>query len=144
MGDFLSRMTLKFDGCPWKTIWHLFYTTSTVCIISKPSVYWNWSYFLETLNFGSQLAIFVPCDLEIWRMTLQNKMAPLLCYFKLSASFNGHGWIKTGVTVKKRPILRKNQQIFFDGWPWKTIKHPLMPHEALCIISSWYVNSNWS
>ena len=30
--DFLPRTTLKFDGWPWKTIWHLFYATlSFVC-----------------------------------------------------------------------------------------------------------------
>ena len=27
IGDFLSRVTLKFDGWPWKTIGHLFYST---------------------------------------------------------------------------------------------------------------------
>ena len=32
---------------------------------------------------------FVPCDFQIWRMTLKNKMAPLLCCFKLCASFHG-------------------------------------------------------
>ena len=29
IGDFLSRVTLKYDGWPWKTIGHLFYTTSS-------------------------------------------------------------------------------------------------------------------
>ena len=29
IGDFLSRVTLKFDGWPWKTIGHLFYATSS-------------------------------------------------------------------------------------------------------------------
>ena len=29
IGDMLSRMTLKFDGWPWKTIGHLFYATSS-------------------------------------------------------------------------------------------------------------------
>ena len=28
--DFLSHVTLKFDGWPWKTIGHLFYATSSV------------------------------------------------------------------------------------------------------------------
>ena len=51
--------------------------------------------------------ILGPCDLEIWRMTLQNKTAPLLCYFKLCASFCSHWWIKTWVTVRKRPIWVK-------------------------------------
>ena len=35
---------------------------------------------------------FVPCDLEIWRITLKNNRAPLLCYFKLCASFHSHWW----------------------------------------------------
>ena len=29
IGDVLSRVTLKFDGWPWKTIGHLFYATSS-------------------------------------------------------------------------------------------------------------------
>ena len=29
IGDMLSRVTLKFDGWPWNTIGHLFYTTSS-------------------------------------------------------------------------------------------------------------------
>ena len=29
IGIFLSRVTLKFDGWPWKTIGHLFYATSS-------------------------------------------------------------------------------------------------------------------
>ena len=44
-----------------------------------------------------------PCELEIWRMTLQNNRAPLLCYFKLCAAFRTNWWIQTGVTVRKRP-----------------------------------------
>ena len=42
---------------------------------------------------------FEPCDLEIWRMTLKNNRAPLLCYFKLGAAFRTHWWIQTGVTA---------------------------------------------
>ena len=29
IGDMLSLVTLQFDGCPWKTIGHLFYATSS-------------------------------------------------------------------------------------------------------------------
>ena len=42
-------MTFEFDGWPWKTIGHLFYT--------MPS-------------FGQNRRCFVPSDLEIWYMTL--------------------------------------------------------------------------
>ena len=50
---------------------------------------------------------FVPCDLEIWWMTLENNRAPLLYHTKLCASFQIHRWIQIGVTVRKRSILVK-------------------------------------
>ena len=83
-------------------------------------------------------------------MTLQNNRAPLLCYFKLCASFRSHWWIQTGVTVRKRPIWVKFDDFLrrvtlkFDGWPRKTIGHLFMLLQALCIISYPFVNSNWS
>ena len=56
---------------------------------------------------------FIPYDLEIWRMmTLKNNRAPApqgpaLCCSKLCASYWSHGWIQTGVTVRKPPIWVK-------------------------------------
>ena len=56
-----------------------------------------------------------------------NKRAPLLCYFKLFASFHSHWWIQTGVTVWKRLIwvnidaFLSRVSLKFDGWPSKTI-----------------------
>ena len=64
----------------------------------------NLSSSLETPNLGQIWPFLEPCDLEIWRMTLQNNGAPLLWYFKLYASFRSHWWIQTWVTVRKRPI----------------------------------------
>ena len=69
------------------------------------------------------------CDLAIWRMTLKNNRAPLLCYFKLCASFPSHRWFQTWDTVWKRPILVKIHDfksrvaLQFDVWPWITIGH---------------------
>ena len=89
----------------------------------------NWSYSPETPNLGQIRRFLEPCDLEIWRMTLKNNRAPLLCYFKLYASFCSHRWIQAGVTVRKRPIWVKINDFFrrvtlqFDVWPWKTIGH---------------------
>ena len=82
---------------------------------------------LTQIGFNS--SIFQPCDLEIWQMTFKNKRAPLLCYFKLCASFQCHRLIQTGVTVRKRLIWVKIDDFFsrvtlkFDGWPWETIGH---------------------
>ena len=47
---------------------------------------------------------FVPCDLQIWRMTPKNNRTPLLCYFKVCVLFRSHWWLQTAVTVWKRPI----------------------------------------
>ena len=100
-----------------------------LCIISYPLVNSNLSYSPETANLGQIRRFIEPCDLEIWRMTLQNNRAPLLCDFKLCAAFRTHWWIQTGVTVQKRPIWVKFDDFWsratlkFDGWPWKTIGH---------------------
>ena len=100
-----------------------------LCIISKPS--WNsrCNHSPETPNLG-QSRQFFPRDLEIWRMTLKNNRTPLLCYFKLCASFCSHGWIAvTWVTVRRRPIWVKIGDFLssvackFDGWHWKTVGH---------------------
>ena len=100
-----------------------------LCIISYPLVNSNFNYSPEMPNLGQIRQFLEPCDLEIWRMTLQNNMAPLLCYFKLSTSFCSHWWIQTWVTVRKRQIwvkfddFKSRAALKFDGWPCKTIGH---------------------
>ena len=123
-------MTFKFNGWPWKTIEPLFCATSNfVCHFIAIG-----EFKLELQSgktqFGSKSTFFfVLCDLEIWRMTLKNNRAPLLCCFKLCSSFHSHHWIQTGVTVGKHPIWVKigdflsRVTLKFDGWPWKTIGH---------------------
>ena len=88
------------------------------------------AYSPETPNLGHNRWCFVPCDLEIWWMTLENNRASLLCCFKLCATFHSHRWIQTGVTVRTRPIWVKIDDLFlavwllkFDRWHWKTIGH---------------------
>ena len=123
-------------------------------------------WYQSNTQFRSKSAFFVPCDLEIWWMTLinlraplrtgvtvrkhsirvkignfwsrvtvwpgnlrENNRAPLLCCFKLSASFNSHQSIQTGVTVRKNSIRVKIWAFLssvisnIHGWPWKTIGH---------------------
>ena len=82
-------------------------------------------------QIGFKSSIFQP----LWPWNLmddpkkKNNRAPLLCYFKLFASFHSHWWIQTGVTVWK-PLIWVNINaclsrvtLKFDGWPWKTIGH---------------------
>ena len=105
--DFNSRVTLKLDRWPWKTIGYLFYATSSFVHYFIAIGDFKLEIQAGNAQFGSNLTILEPCDLVIWRMTLKNNRAPLQCYFKLCASFCSHWWIQTGVTVRKRSIWVK-------------------------------------
>ena len=113
----------------WKTIGHLSFAVSS--FVQHFIAIGEFKLELQSGNaqFGSIQLFLEPCDLKIWRMTLKNNRAPLLCYFKLYASFRSHRWIQAGVTVRKRPIWVKIDDFFsrvtlqFDVWPWKTIGH---------------------
>ena len=83
-----------------------------LCIISWPSVKSKWSYSPETPNLGQNRWFFVPCDLEMLQMTLNNNRAPLLFFFMLCASFHSHLWIQNGVIVRKRSIWVKISDFF--------------------------------
>ena len=65
------------------------------------------AYNPETPNLGQNQWCFVPCDLGICWMTLENNRASFLCCFKLCGTFHSHWWIQTGVKVRKRPIWVK-------------------------------------
>ena len=105
--DFFSRVTLKFEVWPGKTIGHLFYATSS--FVHHFVAIGEFKLELQSRNaqFGSNSKIFRA--VWPWNLTydLENNRAPLLCYFKLCASFRSHWWIQTGVTVRKRPISVK-------------------------------------
>ena len=107
IGDMLSRVTLTFDGWPWKTIGNLFYATSNFVHHLVPIGEFKLELQSRNAQFGSNSMIFRavrPCNL---RDDLENYRAPLLCYFKLCATFQSHWWIQTGVTVQKLPIWVK-------------------------------------
>ena len=67
----------------------------------------DWPIVRKRPILGQNRWCFVPCDLEIWWMTLENDRVSLLCCFKLCATFHSHWWIQTGVTVRKRPVWVK-------------------------------------
>ena len=88
----------------------------------------NWSYSPETPNLGQNQQFY----LAVWPSNLTydlKKMAHLLPYFKLCASYRNHCWIQTGVTVRNCPIWVKFDDFFsrvtlqLDVWPSKTIGH---------------------
>ena len=66
VGDFLSCVTLKFDGWPWKTIGHLFYTTSSFVHHFKFISEFKLKLQSRNAQFGSKLAIF--CPVRPWNL----------------------------------------------------------------------------
>ena len=110
--DFYSRMTLKFDVWPWKTIGHLYYATSSSMHHFVAIGEFKLELQSGNAQFGSKSTIFLPvwpCNLTY---DLENNRAPPLCYFKLCASFRSHRWFQTWVTVGS------NSPIFRAVWPW--------------------------
>ena len=104
---FLSCVIMKLEGWPWKTIRHLFYIS--LSFVHHFKAIGEFKQELQSRN----AQFFVLWDLEIWRMTSKDNMIPLLCYFKLCASFRSHRWIlKTGVIVWKCPISVKIEDFF--------------------------------
>ena len=75
------------------------------------------------LNSGQNQGFFVPCDLEIWQMTLRNNRH----IFYANLNFVHHVIV---ISVFKLELQSGNAQfqwkliIFFcPVWPWKTIGH---------------------
>ena len=74
--QFGSKLAILCSVWPWNLMDDLGKQKRTssilyqaLCIISNPSVNWNWSYSLETLNSSQNRLFFVLCDLEILLMT---------------------------------------------------------------------------
>ena len=120
---FLSCVTLKLDGWPWKTIGHLIHTALSFVQHFKA----NGIFKLELQSRKRSIRVkiggfFVQCDLENLRMTLKNNRAPLLCCFNLWAE------LQSG----NAQFMSKSRNFFslvtlkFHWWPWQTIGHLLL------------------
>ena len=132
----LTSVTLTFDLWPWPFAW-----TSLLTMVITPENFM----MIRWWEHGEKGVTDRRTDRRTDRQTdgqtdglnqsysclvaAKNNRAPLLCYFKLYASFHSHRWIQAGVTVRKRPIWVKIIDFFsrvtlqFDVWPWKTIGH---------------------
>ena len=102
-----------------KTIGQLFNATSSFVHHFLAIVEFKLELQSGNAQSGSNSQFLEPCDLEIWRMTLKNNRAPLLCCFQLCAWFHCHMWIQTGVRVRKRlSWVLTSVTLTFDLWPW--------------------------
>ena len=118
IGDFLFRVTLKFDEWPWKTIGHLFNATSSFVhhFIA------NGEFILELQSRNAQIGLiwrfFELCDLEIWWMTLKNYRAPLLCNIKLYTSFISSSFVNSNWSYSLETVKLGCDLCDLDLWPW--------------------------
>ena len=106
----ISQMTLKSNSSPLITYFEL---CASFC-----SHWWiqSWITIRERpiwVIFGDFLS---PVTLKYDRWPWKINRIPLLCYFKLCASFRSHLWIGTGVMVRKKPKLGQN--LLWPLWPW--------------------------
>ena len=96
-----------------------------LCSISYPLVNSNWSYSSETPNLGQIWQFLEPCDLEIWRMTLENNrplQALCIISYPLVNSNLSYNFQKRSIRVKIDDFLSRVTLKFY-GWPSKTIGH---------------------
>ena len=121
-------MTLKFDEWPWKTIGHLFYTTSSFVYHFKSVGELKLKLQSTNAQFGSNRRFFVLCDLEIWW-----PWKTLGHFFCVASSFVHHftaisQFRKLSYSLET-PNFGQNRQFFsrltliFNGWPSKTKGH---------------------
>ena len=116
IGDVLYRVTLKFDGWPWKTIGHLSFAVSS--FVQHFIAIGEFKLELQSGNaqFGSNLMIFR----AVWPWNLR--------YDLKRGKSEGFECCDRPI-VRKRPIWVKIGDVLyrvtlkFDGWPWKTIGH---------------------
>ena len=87
---FSSRVTIKFDGRPWKTIGHLFYTTPSLEHYFKAIGDFKLELQSRNIQFGSK-----SISLAVWPWNLINGTSSFVHHFV------HHMWIQTGVTVWK-------------------------------------------
>ena len=110
----------------------------------------NWIYSPKMLNSGQNRPFCSRVTLQFDKYFLKNNRAPLLCHFKLCASFRSHRWIQTGVTVRKRSIrLKLGQDLFWPLWYWPLTSGLNLLHEhhfcqwgLFLTISWWYDERN--
>ena len=104
----VTSVTLTFDLWPWPFAW-----TSLLSPVITPEnfmmIRW-WEHSQKGVTDGqTDRRTDRRMDWTIHRAAwsqLKNR-APLLCCFKLCATFHSHRWIQTGVAVRKHPIWVK-------------------------------------
>ena len=148
---FLPSVSFIFDRWPWKTIGHLFYATSG--FVHHLIAIGEFKLELQSGNtqFGSKSTIFQ----ILWPWNLTDYLEKKIRHFFYATSSFEHHFIVIGEFKLKlqsgNAQFGSKSTIFRDVWPWNLTddletQQGTSPkqHQALCIISSPYVDSTWS
>ena len=126
IGDFLSRMTLKFDEWPWKTIGYLFYTTLSFVHHFKAMG----EFKLEKRSIRVKISNFLPrvtfkYDEWPWKSIgyLSYAASSFVCHFLVIGKFKLELQSGNAQFGSNSTIFFSRVTLIFDGWPWKTIGH---------------------
>ena len=147
---FLSRVNVKFDGWPWKTIGHPFYTTSSFVHYSKAIGEFKVELLSRNAQFWSKSAIFLSrvtlkFDGWLWKTTRH--------LFYVASSFVHHF---IAVSEPKLELQFGNAQfgsksMILAAWPCnlmddlqlKNNRAPLLCYFKLCasLCSHWWIQT---
>ena len=102
----LTSVTLTFDLWPWPFAW-----TSLLSLVTTPENFMMIRWWEHSQKGVTDRQTEGQTDRKYHSLSClvaaKNNRAPLLCYFKLYATFRSHWWIQTGVTVWKSPMWVK-------------------------------------
>ena len=104
IGDFLSRVILKFDGWHWKTIGHLFHTVLSFVHHFKAIGEFKLELQSGNAQFGSKLAIFCP----VWLWNLTNDIE------KQQGAVSIRKTVLPGMAIPMLKIRRPNGRLIFN------------------------------
>ena len=127
---FLSCVTLKFDGWPWKTIGHLFYSTSSFMHHFGAIAEFKLELQSGNAQFGSNSTIFsarVTLKFDVWPRKIIRHLfyttSSFVYNFKSIGEFKLKLQSGNAQFGSKSAIFLSCVTLKFDGWPWKTIGH---------------------
>ena len=131
IGDVLYRVTLKFDGWPWKTIGHLSFAVSS--FVQHFIAIGEFKLELQSGNaqFGSHSTSFwagrVTLKFDVWPWKtighLYYATSSSLHHFVVIGEFKLELQSGNAQIGSKSTIFFSRVTLQFDVWPWKTIGH---------------------
>ena len=124
-----------YDGLLIMSTWHWRWDKTYKCKTPNAGAWFigmgfskfhDFSMIIMTYHYFSRNSFFSrfsrPCgnsEPKIWQMTLKNKRALFLCYFKLCASLRSHMCMNSYCSYSpEMPYLGQNRQFFCAVWPW--------------------------